>query len=348
MTQQIRLWEITGTDDQTLAEIKGSQIPLEENLEGWLKSDISMLDSNLLVIGRQVLTDFGGIIDLLCIDNSGDLVVVELKKGKTPREVTAQALDYASWVKDLSSQRITEIADEYLGDRGTLDDVFQDEFDQELPETLNSSHRSLIVAESLDPSTERIINYLAELDVPINVLTVQHFQDSEGKGILAQVYLIEPEEAVAKSRSQSKRTSYSVEHLHNIAKENGIGELYGKLRTGVQGILTASAYNPAYVAYNARRKEGGIRTVMTISTTPHTAKGGLAFTMHATRFETILGMELDTLKQCLPKDIQETDITWRNLSEDEKQDLLGLKGAFQEEEEVDKFINRLKNSDWRI
>ena len=99
MTQQIRLWEIT-TDD-TLAEITSSEIPLEQKLEDWLESDISMLDSNLLVIGRQVRTDFEGIIDLLCIDNSGDLVVVELKKGRTPREVTAQSLDYASWVKDL-------------------------------------------------------------------------------------------------------------------------------------------------------------------------------------------------------------------------------------------------------
>ena len=55
-----------------------------------------MLDPDLLVIGRQVPTGFGGTVDLLCLDPTGALVVVELKKGKTPREVTAQALDYAS------------------------------------------------------------------------------------------------------------------------------------------------------------------------------------------------------------------------------------------------------------
>jgi len=47
----------------------------------------------------------GGIIDLLCIDESGNLIVVELKRDKTPREVTAQTLDYASWVDSLTSER---------------------------------------------------------------------------------------------------------------------------------------------------------------------------------------------------------------------------------------------------
>ena len=341
MTQQIRLWEIT--QDENLTEIANSEIPLEQRLEDWLESEISMLDSNLLVIGRQVPTGFG-FIDLLCIDNSGDLVVVELKKGRTPREVTAQALDYASWVKDLSSQRITEIANEYLGDQGPLDDAFQNKFDHELPETLNASHRSLIVAERLDASTERIIQYLSELKVPINVLTVQQFQDAAGRRMLAQVYLVEPEVATQRSRSQSKRASYSVDRLHNIAHENGIGDLYGEIRTGVRGVLTASAYRPDYVAYNAKRREGGIGTVMSINTSPHTQEGGLAFNMHATRFETILSIELEELKNCLPNNTREAPLPWRNRSGDTEQDSTGLEGAFQTEVEVQRFLTLLRQS----
>ena len=37
-----------------------------------------------LVIGREVETDFGGYIDLLCIDAVGDLVVIELKREGPP------------------------------------------------------------------------------------------------------------------------------------------------------------------------------------------------------------------------------------------------------------------------
>ena len=72
------------------------------------------------MIGRQVYTDFGKVMDLLCLDRVGDTVVVELKKGQTPRDTVAQALEYASWVKDLSHDRITEIADEYLSKVGSI------------------------------------------------------------------------------------------------------------------------------------------------------------------------------------------------------------------------------------
>ena len=119
MTQQtIRLWEMAS--NQALSEVTSTEIPLEGRLEDWLESDISMLAPDLLVIGRQVRTAFGGLIDLLCIDKVGDAVAIELKKGRTPREVTAQTLDYASWVKDLSPDELAKIAEDYLNSRGLL------------------------------------------------------------------------------------------------------------------------------------------------------------------------------------------------------------------------------------
>lgn len=114
MSQDIKIWGVI--DKDCLKEINKTKLNLEERIEKWLENDISMLSNDLLVIGRQIETDFGGIIDLLCVDHSGDIVIVELKRDKTPREITAQILDYASWVKDLSNEKIVEIADRYLGD----------------------------------------------------------------------------------------------------------------------------------------------------------------------------------------------------------------------------------------
>ena len=42
MPQNIRMWEITS--DNTLTEISSDEISLEQRLEDWLESDISMLD----------------------------------------------------------------------------------------------------------------------------------------------------------------------------------------------------------------------------------------------------------------------------------------------------------------
>lgn len=62
----------------------------ERELEETLHQNIELLNQDWLVIGRQVRTNNGKFLDLLCIDRNEDLVVVELKKELTPREVTAQ------------------------------------------------------------------------------------------------------------------------------------------------------------------------------------------------------------------------------------------------------------------
>jgi hypothetical protein len=62
-----------------------------------------------MLIGRQEQTGLGGRVDLLAIEPDGSLVLIELKRERTPREIIAQALDYASWVERLESEEIAQI-----------------------------------------------------------------------------------------------------------------------------------------------------------------------------------------------------------------------------------------------
>lgn len=340
--QKVRLWEVLSETE--LQEIPSNEISLEERLEDWLATDISVLDPNLLVIGRQVLTDFGGIIDLLCLDSSGDTVMVELKKGQTPRDVTAQALDYASWVRDLSNEQITSIADDYLGDSDSLDSAFQKRFEESLPDELNLGHRSLIVAESMDSSTERIVRYLSSMNVPINVATIQHFTDDADRSLLAQVYLIEPEEAEAKSRTTSKRANRgTVSGLQALADANGIGELYARMRSGVRGTLSASPYMNR-VWYQVRLDDGGVRTVLIVNAIRDEEKDGMRFTAHADRLKDLMGIDFETLRTWLPPNSYEEDLRgWAASAKYDKAGTRGFVGSFQSTEEVDKFVNALRS-----
>ena len=147
MADEVRLWRI-GPDEQ-LSEIRDASLDLESRLQEWLARDVSILDPALLVIGREVPT-FSGPIDILCIDPEGDLVIVELKRQRTPREVTAQALDYASWVTSLSHEQVTSIADQYLA--GDFEATFTTRFGTDLPETLNGDHRIVVVGSAIDAS----------------------------------------------------------------------------------------------------------------------------------------------------------------------------------------------------
>jgi len=220
--QVIRLWEI---EDNHLIEIRKSKLDLEERLEDWLEFDISTISSRMMVIGRQIETDFGGYIDLLCLNRDGDVIIVELKREKTPREITAQILDYASWVKDLSGERIERIANDYLGEDGPLEEAFQRNFQIELPDSLNENHEMLVVASEIDSSSQRIVNYLSETyGVAINVVTFNYFKSGE-KEYIARTFLIEPSKAELQQRRRatSKRVpDLSFDELQSIVDEKGV------------------------------------------------------------------------------------------------------------------------------
>ncbi len=338
--QQIRLWEITA--DRKLSEIPTRYTSLEQWIEDWLADDISVLDPDLLVIGRQVRTSFGGAVDLLCMDRDGNLVVVELKRGQTPRDVTSQALEYSSWAKDLDFDEVTSIADSYLGGSGSLEKAFRGRFEADLPDQLNGGHRSLIVAESVDASTDRIVRYLAEVGVPINVATVQHFEDASGRELLAQVYLIEPEAIQPIARRTSARSRYrTVNELQALADEKGIGETYRRLRDGVRGIFFAQGYSET-VAYVRRLESGGVRTVMLVNAVPGDEAEGVKFVAHATRFERYMDVGMDDLRSWLPGNTAECDVRrWSGSSQEERESAEGLEGSFQTTDEVDSFVARL-------
>ena len=77
MSQEVRTWVVDNKD--RLVEVPRSTLSLENRLEEWIAGDISILSPDLLVFGRQVETDHGGIIDFLCLDEQGNVVVIELR-----------------------------------------------------------------------------------------------------------------------------------------------------------------------------------------------------------------------------------------------------------------------------
>lgn len=183
------LWKV-GESPQVLRE---SKLPDEHTLEKMIVASPGILSDEWMLIGEQVHTAFGGFVDLLAIAPDGGLVVIELKRDKTPREVVAQALDYASWVQTLEA---SDVADIYatFSPGGTLADAFQRRFVQPLDEdTINQSHQIVVVAAALDASTERIVNYLNGRDVPVNVVFFQVFGNGNEQ-LLSRTWMIDPGE----------------------------------------------------------------------------------------------------------------------------------------------------------
>jgi len=112
MPLELSVWRI----DSGLTRIEPSRLDLESRLEDILARDISAASPHWMVIGRQVSTPWGKFIDLLCIDVEGKLIVLELKRDKTEREVVAQALDYGSYVKTIQADEVRRIFAKYQKD----------------------------------------------------------------------------------------------------------------------------------------------------------------------------------------------------------------------------------------
>jgi hypothetical protein len=196
------IWKLSEGKPQRIAF---EPIDAESRLEKALVADFGILDTELLVIGKQVSTAFGKVIDILAIDREGALTIIELKRDKTPREVVAQVLDYASWVQTLGYDEIVGIFKNFEPGK-RFEEVFEERFGSSVPEELNEEHRLLVVAEDLDSATERIVKYLSEgYGVPLNVAFFKYFRDN-GAEYLTRTWLIEPSEAEANASKASTKT----------------------------------------------------------------------------------------------------------------------------------------------
>jgi len=231
MAEEVRMWEV-GTENELL-DVQPWQLDKEERIEEWIKRDISVLDPALLVIGQQVKTAFGKFIDLLCMDSDGKLVIVELKRDRTPREVTAQALDYGSWVKDLDFAQIAAIAAKYFEETGSkysdLESAFAAKFpNSDFPDAINASHGMRVVASEIDDSTERIIRYLSETyGVDINAACFRFFKTKDGCQLLVRTFIVAKEEAEANIKKQpgKRPPKYTEGEFLAMARENQTEEL---------------------------------------------------------------------------------------------------------------------------
>jgi hypothetical protein len=166
-----------------------------------------------------------------------------LKKNKTPREVVTQAIDYASWVKSLDSAKIAEIYKKYGIDPkyDSIDQALRHKFSKTLNEDeINLGHQIVIVASELDSSTERIVKYLNDYEIPINTVFFNVFRDGDNKYI-SRAWLINPAETQEHANlpkgaeSQPWNGEYYVSFGHKMGRDWEDARKYGFISAGGGG-----------------------------------------------------------------------------------------------------------------
>lgn len=188
-------------EDGIVEKVVPDAIDYEKYFESWLENSPALLldaedESTVIWIGRQVTATVGNggkFPDLIGIDSEGDLIIVELKKGKTPREVIAQILEYASWGATLSYNELNELSKKYYVNDETnankeLSEIYTDVFGQELikEHIFNKKQKLYIVAENISPSTKQVATYLRNIYLlDINLLEYQVLKSNSNDYLLS-------------------------------------------------------------------------------------------------------------------------------------------------------------------
>ena len=167
----------------------------ESLLEEWLESnpDGILEDGRILIIGRQIRTDFGGFVDLLGVDREGSLVVVELKRDRTPRDVVAQALEYAAFAARLDVDALEGILRVYQHEESlSLAEHHREYFglDESVAIAFNKDQRIVIIGQRVTPEIRQTASFLGSKGIHVTCVEFTFFQASGGGRLLSQEIVV--------------------------------------------------------------------------------------------------------------------------------------------------------------
>ena len=105
-----------------LKQVRFSDLGFGErtHLQEWLANEPQALGEELLIIQKEFagFDDTKERLDLLALDKTGALVIIENKLDDSGRDVVWQSLKYASYCSTLSKSNIAEIYQQYLDNQG--------------------------------------------------------------------------------------------------------------------------------------------------------------------------------------------------------------------------------------
>ena len=150
-------------------------------------------DGKLLMIGRQVNTNLGTTIDLLALDRVADVVAIELKRDRTPRDTLAQALEYASFAEQLDAKQLEAILQTYMKDESlTLGEYHRKYFALAPDEAVafNKDQRIVIVGQQVTSPVRQTASFLRSKGIRATCVEFSFFQSNGGTELLSQEIVV--------------------------------------------------------------------------------------------------------------------------------------------------------------
>lgn len=211
---------------------------LERDIEKWVLENPEILGEDLLVVATQ-FDEFDRTAerpDVLAVDRSGNLVVVELKRDRAENTTDLQAIKYASYCSTMTARDLQEIYRSFHNERRDADlspEEVGEKFanfvdsDEPLPTSeagwvefnLDDKPRIFLAAGSFGPEiTTPVIWLQREYGMDITCVELRVFETEDSLLVTPRIVLPIPEaeEYMAKRRKKQKAQQSDSEYTSTI------------------------------------------------------------------------------------------------------------------------------------
>lgn len=152
------------------------------NLQEWIAKEPSSLGEELLIIQKEFdgFSDTRERLDLLALDKRGNLVVIENKLDDSGRDVTWQAIKYASYCSSLTKQDIIDIYQKYLGATSSAEESLTEFFDgkdlTDIEINVGNTQRIFFVAANFRKEVTSSVMWLLNFNIRIKCFKVTPYK----------------------------------------------------------------------------------------------------------------------------------------------------------------------------
>ena len=168
------------------------------DIQEWVAANPTILGDGLLIIGKE----FSGFdrtnerLDLLAVDYSGKLVVIELKRDDTGADAHWQAIKYASYFQRTTVEEIVSMAATYWGEStdGAVMRLLQHLGSDDL-HALNNNQRIVLVSHRFAPEVTSAVMWLNQkvpTEVMVTCVRLTPYHDTQTGSLYVQASTIVP------------------------------------------------------------------------------------------------------------------------------------------------------------
>lgn len=191
------------------------------DIQEWVEKKPEIIEENLLIIGKEVPLPSDIRIDLLAIDKASNLVIIELKRDDSGRNVDWQAIKYASYCSNYTPTEIFRLYAEYLGTTEDEAETIIEKFiDTDDFEEINKSQRIILISKEFHSDVISAVLWLRDFGIEVSCVRFTPYIDETGNLFIAPTkiiplpeaedYLIKKEKKQKEVR-QTKFSSFSLE-----------------------------------------------------------------------------------------------------------------------------------------